>query len=43
MTRAKKNIDVWEHDSKKTNNKNKDNISFIRKALWKRGAKDPLT
>ena len=43
MIGKKKNVDIWEHASKKTNNKNKDNIFFIRKALWKRGAKDPLT
>lgn len=42
MIGAKKNVDIWEHSSKKTNNKNKDNILFIRKALWKRGAEDTL-
>jgi len=43
MIRAKKNINIREHAGKKSNNENKDNIFFIRKALRKRGAKDTLT
>jgi hypothetical protein len=33
MIGAKQNVDIWKHAGKKTNNENKDNIFFIRKAL----------
>jgi len=41
MIGSKKNVDIWEHASKKTNNKNKNNIFLLEKICGKEAPRTP--